>query len=350
MVSMWNNEMEIHQRYYTTDTRNIKSDEMFELIRLNKISELLLLFQNTPSRDIYPLINTKNSNYNDMLPVNYTIKCSASHIILIMLLRLGAKYEDSTDSPLLVAVRSGLMNLVKLLIISGADMNVLDKDGYSALHWAAFKNNILMVRLILKVTNFYYHNHDRNRMKISPLGIAIERNNLNLVREMLKCPKVCPNIIDTKTQRYLYDLAAESGQLGACLEMEKAFIRLNPRFSKREIRRNFYNLHEYTVEAVIHHQFRTRWLTFKDDPSGPYEPLNYSTLRLPLLPNSSNWKVITEEGSMDSVEGWKYSFTCETEKPMIINFKGDEMEEGGGLFDYIDNYRYRLLARIIKNK
>lgn len=353
--------MEIHERYYSNSSQETtpttssipetsNSDKMFALIKMNRVTDILPLFQATPRGELYRLVNTRNPKFSDMLPINYAIMCSASHLILVMLLRLGARYDDSTESPLLVAVRAGLMNLVKILVISGADVNVLDKDGFSVLHWASFRRNILMARTILKLSDFHFHNHDRNTKRISPLGVAVEQNNYELVKELLKCPRVDANIIDTTSHRYLYDLAAESNQLNACLEMENSFIRKNPNLTKRALKRNFHDLHENTVEAVLHHQFRSQWLTFKDDPRGPYQPLNDPSLRLPFLPRNDDWVVAAEEGSLDNVDGWNYSYTCDSMKTMIVNYKGDELVEGGTLFEYIDNYRFRILARIHKNK
>lgn len=353
--------MEIHARYYSDsaqetavpipETGTTNSDKMFAMIKMNRVSDILSLFQATPRGELHRLVDARNPKFSGMLPINYAIMCSASHLILVMLLRLGARYDDSTESPLLVAVRAGLMNLVKILVISGADVNVLDKEGFSVLHWASFRKNILMVRTILKLSDFNFHNHDRNAKRLSPLGIAVQQSNCELVRELLKCPHVDPNIIDTTSHRYLYDLAAESKQFSACLEMEKSFIRHNHNLTKRSLKRNFHDLHENTVEAVIHHQFRSQWLTFKDDPRGPYQPVNDDpSLRLLFLPHKDEWTVLVEEGSLDSVEGWSYSYTCQTERPSIVNYKGDALVEGGTLFEYIDNYRFRLLARIHNNK
>lgn len=168
--------MEIHTRYYSADVTSSTtsngndSDEMFRLIRENRIKDVLTLFQSRPRERLYTLVNGRNPKYNDMLPINYAIRCSSNHLVLIMLLRLGARFDDSIESPLFLAVRSGLMNLVKILVISGVDINGLDAEGYSALHWACFKKNILMVRLLLKVADFTFHNHDRNTKRITPLG------------------------------------------------------------------------------------------------------------------------------------------------------------------------------------
>lgn len=183
------------------------------------------------------------------------------------------------------------------------------------------------------------------------LGIAIESKCYEMVKELLKCPQVDPNIIDSLSHRYLYDLAAESGQHHTCLELETAFKRSNSAnlTSKRAMKRNFHDLHEYRVEAVIQHQLRSQWLKFTNDPRGAYEPFDDSTLRLPLLPNQNDWKVISEDGSLDSLEGWKYSYSCdENGCPLVVTYSGDSVCQGGSLFYYIDNYRCRLLARIQK--
>lgn len=150
------------------------SDKMFEMIRYNRVKDLLHFFQHLPQEHLQDLVNEPNGKYKDMLPINYVIRCSASHLIYIMLLRLGARFDfpstAAQPSPLFTAVRSGQMNLVKILIVSGADINRVDEKGYSILHWACFKRNTLMIRLILKMTNFTFHNNDRNEKRITPLG------------------------------------------------------------------------------------------------------------------------------------------------------------------------------------
>lgn len=176
--------MEFLTQFYTpqiTETQTNsslydESDKMFELIQGNRIKDLLEFFQDMSRNRLYNLVNKTNEKYNKILPINFVIRCSSSHLIFIMLLRLGARFDfvstSATPSPLFTAVRSGQMNLVKILIVSGADINALDEDGFSILHWACLKRNTLMIRLILKLTNFTFHNHDRNTKRITPLGIS----------------------------------------------------------------------------------------------------------------------------------------------------------------------------------
>ena len=175
-----------------------------------------------------------------------------------------------------------------------------------------------------------------------------------MVKELLKSDKVDPNIIDSNSHRYLYDLAAESNHYKICIEFESAFKRQNvSKYTcKRSIKKHFHDLHEFRVEAVIQRQLRTKWLSFADDPRGAFQPLDDPSLRLPLLPFRHCWKVIIQDGSIDTEEGWTYSFLCDesSDKPLLINYSGSEVIEGSGLFNYVDNYRCRLLARIHKNK
>ena len=62
--------------------------------------------------------------------------------------------------------------------------------------------------------------------------------------------------------------------------------------TKKHLKRNFHDLHEYTIEAVIQHQFRSQWLTFKDDPRGAFQPIDNPSLRLSSLPHQDNWIVL----------------------------------------------------------
>jgi hypothetical protein len=50
---------------------------------------------------------------------------------------------------------------------------------------------------------------------------------------------------------------------------------------------------------------------------------------------------------MDS--GWTWSFKTDTNGNALV-VKDNQVVKAGGLFSYIDNYRFRLLARIHTNK
>lgn len=185
------------------------------------------------------------------------------------------------------------------------------------------------------------------------IGIAVELQNLELVKELLRCEDVDPNVIDTKTKRYLHDLAVEKNQLSICLEMESAFKRRkNKKYSrKKAAKKYFHDLHDYTVEAVVHHQILSKWtIMFVDDPRGAYTPLDDPTLRLPILPDQKNWKELNDRINAND-SGWTWSFlTNEKQNPVAVSFSGKHLVEGSTLFFNFDNYRCRILVRIHKNK
>lgn len=109
-------------------------------------------------------------------------------------------------------------------------------------------------------------------------------------------------------------------------------------------------MHEYTVEMVIQHQLRSTLFTFHDDPRGAYETYLDRNLKLPLLPDQNNWIVVKGIGTNNSSEGWKYGYlTNERNEPLAVNYSGKRVVVGGPIFAFIDNYRYRLLARVQKN-
>ncbi len=169
---------EIHSRYLnaeqTLQNTTNHAQSLIQLIRSNdpiRVFEFLALI---PRSQLLRLMNSTLGGVG-MTPINYTIKCSASHLILMMLLRSGAVFPNGLlsangDHPLLMAVRTGNVTFVKILLAVNGNVNVLDGDGYSLLHWACFKGNVLMARILLNNADFSYHNHDRNVRKITPLG------------------------------------------------------------------------------------------------------------------------------------------------------------------------------------
>lgn len=170
--------LEIHQRYLSAEQRlqstNTHPQRLAELIRLNEPIRLFEFLASIPRNQVIRLLNSK-LEMEQLTPINFAIRCSSNHLILVMLLRSGAVFENGLvsargDHPLLLAVRAGNVSFVNILLAVNGNVNVLDGDGYSLLHWACFKGNVLMARILLKNADFSYHNHDRNVRKITPLG------------------------------------------------------------------------------------------------------------------------------------------------------------------------------------
>lgn len=57
--------------------------------------------------------------------------------------------EGFLSTPLHYAVKSGHLDVSKLLIAKGADLNAKNRDGWSPLHWAAYNGQIAAVELLV---------------------------------------------------------------------------------------------------------------------------------------------------------------------------------------------------------
>lgn len=53
------------------------------------------------------------------------------------------------ESPLMVAAREGMLQFLSRLLEAGADANALDHRGYSALHWAVWRNDTKLIDLLV---------------------------------------------------------------------------------------------------------------------------------------------------------------------------------------------------------
>ncbi|HEY5999822.1 MAG TPA: ankyrin repeat domain-containing protein [bacterium] len=53
---------------------------------------------------------------------------------------LNSRVDETRRTPLMVAASEGNKKIVELLADNGADMNLQDRLGYTALHWAAYYN------------------------------------------------------------------------------------------------------------------------------------------------------------------------------------------------------------------
>lgn len=175
---------EIRSRYLNAerDLQRIDthSSTLQKLIRSNDPIGMYEFLASIPRNQLIPLLNSKLEDV-DLTPISYAIRCSASHLILVMLLRSGAVFENGLissqgDHPLLQAIRAGNVTFVKILLAVNANVNVLDGEGFSILHWACRRGNVLLARLIVNNPDFSFHNHDRNASKISPLGKTINAN------------------------------------------------------------------------------------------------------------------------------------------------------------------------------
>ena len=91
---------------------------------------------------------------------------------------------------LMWAVESKRNSIVKLLLEQPTlDLNLKDRSGWTALHSAAFYNNVEGVKLLLADPRLNTHNHKDNN-GWTPVIAAIVHENVDTVRELVAHPSV----------------------------------------------------------------------------------------------------------------------------------------------------------------
>jgi ankyrin repeat protein len=102
-------------------------------------------------------------------------KCS---IVLLS----AAGLASAGDLRLLDAVKSRDQNTVRALLQKGADVNVSEADGATALHWAAYRDDLETVDALLRAgTNV----NAANELGVTPLSIACTNRNAAMVARLL---------------------------------------------------------------------------------------------------------------------------------------------------------------------
>ena len=104
--------------------------------------------------------------------------------LLILMTFAGESTVLAAPPGLLDAARKGDLKKVQQLVDSGADINQLDKTGFTALHWAAMANKKEVAEfLIQKGADI---NIRESKYQLSPLDIAQSRGFKDMVDFLLK--------------------------------------------------------------------------------------------------------------------------------------------------------------------
>ncbi|MBA3953951.1 ankyrin repeat domain-containing protein [Candidatus Dependentiae bacterium] len=105
-------------------------------------------------------------------------------LILHSEIDINSLYPVRTATPLLIAVRWRQSEIAHFLLKYGkADIDACDDEGYTALFDAVDRNNIYLVKLLLKYKPNLQGFHDNN---YTPLIIAVEKNNIEIVRLLIE--------------------------------------------------------------------------------------------------------------------------------------------------------------------
>jgi uncharacterized protein len=95
---------------------------------------------------------------------------------------LAASVEGAGNR-LIDAVRSGSVEAVTALLKQKTDVNAVEADGTTALHWAAHRDNLQLTRLLLRAGA---NVNAVNRYGVSPLRLAVESGNAALTEVLVK--------------------------------------------------------------------------------------------------------------------------------------------------------------------
>jgi len=111
-------------------------------------------------------------------------------------------------SALHIAVKFGYIDIAKLLLMYGADPNILDSGHCTPLHWAAVKGFKDTVQLLL---DDKADPNIQDLAKSTALHEAVRKNNLSIVRLLLE-KNANPNLADVAGDT-AYKLASDNQQL-----------------------------------------------------------------------------------------------------------------------------------------
>src|SRR5258708_5438026 len=110
------------------------------------------------------------------------LKQSATHGIIPFLLSLllfaSQASADRTASPLADAVEKQDSTRIQSLLKQGADVNAAQVDGMTAMHWAAFYDDLGTTRRLVAA---HADVNAANRYGVKPLSLACTNGNTDLV-------------------------------------------------------------------------------------------------------------------------------------------------------------------------
>jgi ankyrin repeat protein len=95
-------------------------------------------------------------------------------------------------TPLHFAARGGFVDIVKYLIQTGANVNMQDRDNYTAMHYAALNGNRAIVDLLLQVQGIDVNLVDYQQR--SPLHRAVEQGNTAIAHDLIVKAKANVNL------------------------------------------------------------------------------------------------------------------------------------------------------------
>lgn len=118
-----------------------------------------------------------------------TTRVAGWMVSLLSAVSLGA---TSRDVPLVEAVKDANIAVVRALLTQGADVNVPQADGATALHWAAYQDDVDTADLLIRAGARV---NAANELRVTPLWVASPNGSAALIATLLKAgadPNLAP--------------------------------------------------------------------------------------------------------------------------------------------------------------
>lgn len=148
---------------------------------LNYGADLRVVDPHTGNTVLHTAIALKNESYTLFLIEK--IRNSNDLDIKKLIDQKDTKHPDWLNSPLVLAFKKGLEKVAKLLIDSGADVNLADRYGTQPLHWAALLRYNEIIQELLKqgadphvVTKFDHNALELYQYELRPLDFELKLN------------------------------------------------------------------------------------------------------------------------------------------------------------------------------
>jgi len=154
----------------------IYSQNIFDVSRNGTVDELKKIYNNDP-KSIY------SKNENGYSPLTLACYNGNYDVVLFLVNKLDSiDVKSDYGSPLMAAVVKGETKIVSLLIENNANLNLTDKNGTTALHYAVMFRNYDIIKLLLEADADFNLKDNRNQSALDYALIFKDQTIINLFK------------------------------------------------------------------------------------------------------------------------------------------------------------------------
>src|SRR5262249_27158247 len=127
--------------------------------------------------------NVRRASHHTIVKRILTMHLRTQFCLLSLLLLAAHAFADRTASPLADAAEKQDHKRIQLLLEQHADVNAAQIDGMTALHWAAYNDDLSTAKLLMAA---HANLNAANRYGVKPLSLACTNGNVELVELLLR--------------------------------------------------------------------------------------------------------------------------------------------------------------------